>query len=286
MSDSQLPESSAASSLAGGLMPPPRRPNRFAGPIYPFQAIAVLWQHRQLWVYVLVPLLINLILGGVLYAWLLGQGLQAIDLWIGGLPDWLLAIVVAFLRGLLIVILLIVIGFLLVQFGTILGAPWYGVLSEKLEHLRLGALPTVPNHPLRVVRDIWRAVLFEGKKLLLAIAIGTLLLGLGLVPGVGPLVTGTGWLGLTVLLICLDFLDAPLERRYLSFRGKLGVIVRGLPGTFLFGLVCLGLVSIPLVNLVTLPLCVAGGTLFFCDQLRSGVDRTDAPSTSGTTDKG
>lgn len=276
MSEPRLPELSPAGG-AGGQPPQltPPRPNRFAGPLYPFRAIAVLWQHRHLWVYVLVPLLINLILGGVLYIWLLGQGLQAIDLWMSGLPGWLLAIVVTLLRGLLVILLLIGLGFLMVQFGTILGAPWYGVLSEKLEHLRLGSLPTVGNHPLRIVRDIWRALLFEGKKLLLAIGVGSLLLGLGLVPGVGPLVTGTGWLGLTVLLICLDFLDAPLERRYLSFRRKLGVIFGGLPGTILFGLVCLGLVSIPLINLVTIPLCVAGGTLFFCDQLRLRVDVPD-----------
>jgi len=285
MSDPPSAEPSPIASSTPVPTHPARRPNRFAGPLYPFRAIAVLGQHRQLWVYVLVPLGINLILGGVLYAWLLGQGLQAIDLWIGGLPAWLLTIVVTLLRGLLIVILLIILGFLLVQFGTILGAPWYGVLSEKLERLRLGQLPTPGEHPLRIVRDIWRALLFEVKKLLLAIAIGALLLGLGLVPGVGPLVTGTGWLGLTVVMLCLDFLDPPLERRYLRFRGKLGVILRGFPGTLLFGLVCLGLVSIPLVNLVTIPLCVAGGTLFFCDQLRfswgdttrTGVDPADHP---------
>lgn len=276
MSEPRLPEPFPAGGVGGQPpQPTPPRPNRFAGPLYPFWAIAVFWQHPHLWVYVLVPLLINLTLGGVLYVWLLGQGLQAIDLWMSGLPDWLLAIVVTLLRGLLVILLLIGLGLLMVQFGTLLGAPWYGVLSEKLERLRLGSLPTAGHHPLRIVRDIWRALLFEGKKLLLAIGVGSLLLGLGLIPGVGPLVTGTGWLGLTVLLICLDFLDAPLERRYLSFRRKLGVILGGLPGTVLFGLVCLGLVSIPLVNLVTIPLCVAGGTLFFCDQLRSRVDVPD-----------
>jgi CysZ protein len=39
-----------------------------------------------------------------------------------------------------------------------------------------------------------------------------------------------------------------------------------LPATAGFGLVCLGLVSIPFFNLFAVPLCITAGTLFYCDQ--------------------
>ena len=50
-------------------------------------------------------------------------------------------------------------------------------------------------------------------------------------------------------------------------RARLGLIRRSLPASAGFGLVCLGLISIPLVNLLAIPLCVTAGTLFFCDQI-------------------
>ena len=43
--------------------------------------------------------------------------------------------------------------------------------------------------------------------------------------------------------------------------------MEALPATASFGLVSLFLVSIPLLNLLTVPLCVASGTLFFCDRI-------------------
>ncbi|MEP0886343.1 hypothetical protein NDI49_32940, partial [Trichocoleus sp. ST-U3] len=76
-----------------------------------------------------------------------------------------------------------------------------------------------------------------------------------------------GGITLAAMIVCLDFLDAPLERRRLRFRQKLGIVTRSFPATASFSLVCLGLVSIPLLNLFTIPLCVASGTLFFCDRI-------------------
>jgi CysZ protein len=118
-----------------------------------------------------------------------------------------------------------------------------------------------------IVRDISRALLFELKKLVLAVGVGLLLLLLSLIPGVGTLAATVGGIALAALLVCLDFLDAPLERRRLHFREKLGIVFRSLPASASFSLVCLGLVSIPLLNLLTIPLCVASGTLFFCDRI-------------------
>jgi CysZ protein len=78
-----------------------------------------------------------------------------------------------------------------------------------------------------------------------------------------------------VLIACLDFFDPALERRQLRFRRKLGVVRRGLPGTAGFGLVCFGLVSIPLINLLAIPLCITAGTLFFIERLRGLPELTE-----------
>lgn len=252
-----------------------------AGATYPFRVLAVFWRKPQLWGYVAVPILVNFVVGVFLYAGLLFFGWESVtnlttylshwlDSLITNLPTWLgfleyLIIGFGFLLHVLLVIaLLLLIGFLLVQFGVLLGSPWYGKLSEKLEELRTGHLQVIE---VGIARDIARAILYELKKLVLAVGVGLLLLLVNLVPGVGTVATAVGGITLAAIIVCLDFLDAPLERRRLRFRDKLGMVLRSLPASASFSLVCLGLVSIPLLNLLTIPLCVASGTLFFCDRI-------------------
>ena len=252
-----------------------------AGVSYPFRTLGVFWRNPCLLSYIIVPILLNLSLGIFLYAGLLflgWEGTQALvenlthwsDALIANLPPWLAVLdylLLGFgwlLRLLLVILFFVLTGFLLVQFGTILGAPWYGKLSEKLERLRLGQAIAIE---VSFLRDIYRAILFELKKIFLAIAIGIPLLLLNFFPGFGTLMATVGGIALAATIVCLDFLDAPLERRRLSFRQKLGAIFRSLPASAGFALTCLVLVSVPLLNLLTIPLCVAAGTLFFCDRV-------------------
>jgi CysZ protein len=239
-----------------------------SGALYPLYAASVLARAPQLWRYVLLPILVNVLVGATLYAGLLFAGLSAIDSLVAGLPAWA-AVLGGLLRILLIMGLLIATGFVLVRFGVVLGAPWYTQLSAELELLRGGRPMLAQGTGLaEAVRDLGRALAFEFRKLLLVVAIGALLLLLNLIPVAGQLLASAGWIALGATIACLDFFDYPLERRLLSFRAKLGVIRHSLPGSAGFGLVCLGLVSIPFVNLLSIPLCVAAGTLFVCDQTR------------------
>ena len=252
-----------------------------AGATYPFRALAVFRRKPYLWRYTIIPILLNFVLGICLYGGLLFFGWQAVqnltislsnwlDNLIVNLPAWLgvleyLIIGLGFLlRLLLVVVLLLLSGFLLTQFGVLLGAPWYGQLSEQLEEICTGQLHSIE---VGIVRDLWRAVLFELKKLVLTAIAGVPLLLLNLVPGIGTIASTIGGLTLTATIVCLDFLDAPLERRRLRFREKLAIVFRSLPASASFSLVCLGLISIPFLNLLTIPLCVASGTLFFCDRV-------------------
>ena len=252
-----------------------------AGATYPFKALVVFLKNPELIKYIAIPILVNLVVAIALYSGLLYFGWQIVDgvqadvtTWFDGfiasLPQWLgflnygVSGLIAFLRLFLVIILLIATGFLLTQFGVLLGAPWYGQLSEKLEKHRTGKVELIE---LNIVSDLTRAVLYELKKLVLIALVGIPLLLINFIPGVGTVVSSIGSLILTTTIVCLDFLDSCLERRRLKFRQKLRVVFKSLPASGSFGLVCLGLISIPLLNLVTIPLCVASGTLFICDRL-------------------
>lgn len=252
-----------------------------SGATYPLRALITFWHNPRLWQYVVVPILLNLAIALLLYGGLLFFGWQIVDqvrtaisLWldnaIANLPTWLnflqyIIVALAFLlRLLLILILLIVTGFFLTQFGVLLGSSWYGQLSEQLEKIRTGKTEIIE---VGFVSELGRAVLYELKKLVLIGVGGLFLLSFNFLPAIGTLGTTIGWLVLTATIICLDFLDAPLERRRLRFRSKLRIVFRSFPASASFSLVCLGLISIPLLNLFTIPLCVASGTLFACDRI-------------------
>lgn len=251
------------------------------GATYPLRALRTFIRNPQLWQYVTIPILLNLVLAGFIYSGLLFFGWQVVDqvrvdlsLWlqqiIANLPEWLnflqyvLVGIIYLIKFLLVLVLLVATGFVLMQFGVLLGAPWYGQLSENLEKIRTGKLEIIE---VNIFHDLGRALLFELKKLGLIALIGIPLLLLNFFPGVGTLLSTIGSITLATLIVCLDFFDSPLERRRLKFRQKLGIVGRSLPASASFGLVCLGLISIPLLNLFTIPICVASGTLFICDRV-------------------
>lgn len=250
------------------------------GATYPFKASITFIKNPQLFKYIAMPILVNIIMAIALYSGLLFFGMQFVNeaqsdisLWLNqlivSLPSWLgfltyfVTGLIVVVRLLLIILLFVATGFLLTQFGVLLGAPWYGQLSEQLEKVRTGKIELIE---LNIVKDLGRAVLYELKKLVLIALIGTPLLLINFLPGVGTVVSSIGSLTLATTIVCLDFFDSYLERRRLSFRQKLNVVFKSLPASGSFGLVCLGLISIPLVNLITIPLCVASGTLFICDR--------------------
>ena len=251
------------------------------GASYPFRILIFFKQNPSLWSYIIIPLILNLILGIFFYLQLLRWEAEVFEIltlkgmaWLNqivlNLPYWLqnldiiFIFLIEFFKLLLGLILLVLTGFILAQIGFLLGMPWYSKLSEKIESIKLGKITIIE---VDFLTEIKRALLYEFKKIILLVFIGLPLFLCNFLPGFGTLVATIGGLSLTAILTCLDFWDQPLERRRLRFRDKLGLIAKSFPSSAGFGYMCLFLISIPLLNLVTIPLCVAAGTLFVCDRL-------------------
>ncbi len=255
------------------------------GATYPLKALKLFYHNPPLRGYIILPVIVNIIVGISLYFGLVLPGLNQIDKtvlilgnqideWVANLPQWLhyldiLANILGWLlRVGLVTGLLFIIGFLLLQFGGIFGAPWYGQLSEKVEELQTGQPAVLPPQTLTSsIQDIGRAILYELKKIGLQILIGLPLILLNFIPGFGTLLFTIGGIALASTIVCLDFLDSPMERRRFRFRDKLKMILRTFPASGSFALVCFGLVVIPFLNLLAIPVCIAAGTMFFCDRI-------------------
>lgn len=230
---------------------------------FPLRAIRFIASQPMLWRYIVIPIALNILVGFVLYATLLWAGVRAIEALLADWPE----LIAWFVWLLLTIVLLVGIGYLMVRFGVVIGSPFYSRLSELIEEqLRGVARTTSPTSPASIAYDLFRALLFELKKLIFLLAFGIPALLLNVLPGVGTMLGTAAGIVIGVTISCLDFFDPPLERRRLSFRAKLGYIRHHLPASAGFGLICLGLVSVPFLNLLAVPVCITAGTLFFCER--------------------
>jgi len=87
----------------------------------PWRAIRLLVRQPALWRYVAIPVGLNLLVGVVLYTTLLLAGFHLIGVLVEGWPAWIAWL----LRGLLVITLFVTLGYVLVRFGVVLGAPFY-----------------------------------------------------------------------------------------------------------------------------------------------------------------
>jgi CysZ protein len=235
-----------------------------AGLSYPLRALALINRTPRLWRFVVVPIIVNVVVGALLYLGLFAGIWSVVDDRINASFQ---GVLVAVLGALAAVVVAVTIGFVLVRFGVVLGAPWYGQLSEELEGMLTGHI----HRPIElsaglIAYDIWRALLFELKKLALLLTVWLLSLLLLLIPVAGgPIYAAVGFVT-GAMLSCLDFFDGPQERRRRRFREKLATVRQLLPGSLSFGAVAFFLVSIPLVNLLAIPLMVTAGNMFVIER--------------------
>lgn len=255
-------------------MPPSTSPAAgFADGVgYLAQAATLLATERRLWRYLAIPMAVTLLAGVVLYAALLALATTVVA-WLTPLLPLFLTPFGLLLNLVLGLLLLWVTGILLAKFGVILGSPWYGQLAAEIERMRLPAaeIPEAPQGAAAFAQDIYLAVLYELKKTGLVLAIGLPALLLNLIPGVGQLASGAVWTALGATTLVLDFVDPALQRRRLPFRRKLALIASQAPASAGFGLPALVLAGMPIVNLLTVPLCMAAGTLYYTDRLHAGL---------------
>lgn len=146
----------------------------------------------------------------------------------------------------------------------VVGTPFYDRLSQAVEDRARGG----PDEPFSwgvfardVARSAWHSVL----SLFLWLTVLLLLGVLSLVPVVGSLVEFVLSLFTTALFVSREMMDGTLSRRRMSYLDKLRFMRVHRAEVLGFGAVSALCLAIPLVNLVALPVCIAGGTLLVLD---------------------
>lgn len=213
--------------------------------------------------YFVVPILINtivlLVLGGVSYQYFGGW----VDMIMGLFPDWMSALYWLIWTIALLVVLVIVL-FLFTFVANIIASPFNALLSIKVEE-RLTGSPPVSNVSLWMVLP--RTVAREIVKLLYVIPRLVFLIVLTLIPVVNA-VAPFLWVLFGAWMMAIQYADYGADNNDLSF-GDLKTRLRGCRmDSVLFGLPAYLLLTVPVVNLVLMPVGVAGGTRFWVEHLK------------------
>jgi len=214
--------------------------------------------------YVVIPFLINLLLFGA-GIWYAGDQFQGFMNRL--LPPWL-----DWLSWLLVP--LFAIGLLVVAFYTftlvanLIGAPFNGLLAERLEEQLAGESPgDQGDGVLAMTGEAIKAIAGEVRKLLYLVIWALPLLLLFLVPGlnvVAPLL----WLAFGTWMLSLEYADAPMGNHGLAFKQQRRIL-GGRKGLALgFGAGIMVMTLIPVLNFLAMPVGVAGATALWVGQLR------------------
>lgn len=241
----------------------------------PFDGGRLLLRERGLWLPALVPVLLSCAAFGAAVALVVTQAgalhelatgwMPALPapawyawLWVG--PGRLLLALLGLALFLAMVAMVLVAAYLT---ASLLAAPFHDWLSQRVERLLTGGLDDRASPGLAgVLGDALRSLREELRRLLFFLAVVGPLALLGFLLPFAQVVTGPAILAFTVFFLPLDYASYTLDRRRLNFAQKRRWLLDRGPLTAGFGGAAFLTCSIPLLNLLAMPVLVVAGTLF------------------------
>ena len=221
-------------------------------------------------IYVIVPLLINLILFGALIWYGYSLFTPAVA--------WMMSFVPGFLDFLEWFIWLffglmaaIIVFFAFTPVANIVAAPFNALMSEKIEALLTGK-------PLASDTSFWQmAIDAIGSQLRKLVYILLWMLGLflvSLIPVIN-LIAPVLWFVFGSWLLSLEYLDYPMGNHDLVFAEQKRRLAERRGLSLGFGGAVMIMTSIPVVNFFAMPVAVAGATILWVEHFNAASDPTD-----------
>ncbi|TQV76911.1 sulfate transporter CysZ [Aliikangiella marina] len=240
----------------------------FSGAQYLSRGFSLIWQ-KGIRRFVFIPLIINLILLSVATFF----AMDYLASWYDSLQQSEYAVVQWFVENLgwlfwpLIVIGVFVMVFFLFAFlANWIAAPFNGLLSEAVErHLSGETYREEAFSWGGFFKDIPRLMGREWKKLAyyLPRAIGCLLLFFIIGP-IAPII----WFIFNAWMTAIQYIDYPLDNHRIPFARALDIVRCKKAGSFGFGAIIMFITMIPVVNILIMPVAVAGATAMWFEQYR------------------
>jgi CysZ protein len=221
--------------------------------------------HPALRLFVIIPLLVNILIFGSLIVVSFTYISGLMDSLLGSIPGWL-DFIGWILWPLIGITVSLITGYLFTAVALIIASPFNALLAEKAEELVTGKPVDALEGFGAAVLALPRGILREITKLLYYIPMAVFVLLVSFIPGINA-VAPVLWFLLGAWMMSIQFVDYPMDNHQLSFADvKEAVRTRRLSSMGFGGLVAV-CTSIPIVNFFVVPAAVVGATLLWCEEL-------------------
>lgn len=226
---------------------------------------AKLLTHPSLRLFVLIPLIVNIVIFGSLISLGLSYLSELVDSWLGWIPEWL-DFITWILWPLIGIAVSLITGYLFTAVALIIASPFNALLAEKAEELVTGKPVDSLEGLGAALLAMPRGVIRELAKLMYYVPMALFVLLVTFIPGVN-VVSPFLWFLLGAWMMSIQFVDYPMDNHQLSFNDvKEAVRGRRLSSMGFGGVVAL-CTGIPIVNFFVVPAAVVGATLLWVEEL-------------------
>ena len=212
--------------------------------------------------YILIPVLINLILmslvGYLLFTYIKDWVFQLVEMW----PDYLLFLAYIF-SAIFALLLIFVSCYFFSTVATIIASPFYGLLADKVE-MKLNGTSSEDMGLVDILKDVPRILKREFQKQLFFIPLALICLIVTFIPLLN-LIAPILWFLLTSWMGCLQYCDYAYDNHKIPFSlMKQDLKANAMP-TFTFGAVVAVALSVPILNILVPPAAVCAGTCYYLE---------------------
>ncbi|MGO1499863.1 MAG: sulfate transporter CysZ [Marinobacter sp.] len=213
--------------------------------------------------FVVIPLVINILLFGLLF-YFLGEIFGAlIATAMGWLPDWAWLQSLDWLFWILygaVILLMLAYGFVIL--ANLIGSPFYGYLAELTEKHLTGQEVSTDDGWTAIIKDIPRALWREVQKIIYYLPRAIGLFAIGLIPVVN-LIAAVLWFVFNSWMMALQYVDYSADNHKLSFKALRQLLADTRLSAVGFGLPVALAAMVPVLNLIVVPAAVCGATAYW-----------------------
>ena len=226
---------------------------------------AKMLSHPSLRLFVIVPLLVNVLLFGTLIGFGLSYLIEVIDRWLAWIPEWL-GFIEWIIWPIIGLTVSLITGYAFTAVALVIASPFNALLAEKAEELNTGQPVDALEGLGPALMAMPRGVLRELAKLLYYLPMAAFVLLVSFLPGIN-IIAPLLWFLLGAWMMSIQFVDYPMDNHQLRFADvKEAVRARRLSSMGFGGVVAL-CTGIPIVNFFIVPAAVVGATLLWCREL-------------------
>ena len=224
-----------------------------------------LLSEKKLRIFILVPLMINILLFSFALFMLFNQLPNWVDSWLSFLPDFL-SFIEFILYPLVAVTAALVVYYSFSLVANIIAAPFNGLLSERVEQLVAGK-EVADESFSELMAIIPRAIGRELAKLAYYLPKLILVVIISIIPGLNlfaPIV----WFVFGAWMMAVQYCDYPMDTNKVSFKDMISRLKNPrLTSRGFGGLVQLAMM-VPILNFFVMPVAVIGATLYWIEEHR------------------